>query len=66
MHVDLALWDTSGMDGSERTRSIAYPGSDVIMICFGIDSPDSLDNVQEKVPNLTYFTYSNTTKKYRS
>ncbi|CAN9361722.1 unnamed protein product [Alternaria alternata] len=27
---------------------LSYPDSHVILICFAIDSPDSLDNVQEK------------------
>ena len=29
-------------------RPLSYPDSHVILICFAIDSPDSLDNVQEK------------------
>lgn len=28
---------------------LSYPDSHVILICFAVDSPDSLDNVQEKV-----------------
>lgn len=32
-----------------RLRPLSYPDSHVILICFAIDSPDSLDNVQEKV-----------------
>ncbi|WWC93519.1 GTP-binding protein rhoA [Kwoniella sp. B9012] len=31
-----------------RLRPLSYPDSHVILICFAIDSPDSLDNVQEK------------------
>ena len=48
-HVELALWDTAGVDGYERLRPLQYPDSHVILICFDIASPDSLDNVQEKV-----------------
>jgi hypothetical protein len=44
--VELALWDTSG--SYDRLRPLSYPNSHVILICFAIDSPDSLDNVQEK------------------
>lgn len=29
-------------------RPLSYPDSHVILICFAVDSPDSLDNVQEK------------------
>nr|XP_019044758.1 GTP-binding protein rhoA [Kwoniella bestiolae CBS 10118]OCF23688.1 GTP-binding protein rhoA [Kwoniella bestiolae CBS 10118] len=47
--VELALWDTAGQDASHsRLRPLSYPDSHVILICFAIDSPDSLDNVQEK------------------
>ncbi|KIL57187.1 hypothetical protein M378DRAFT_16417 [Amanita muscaria Koide BX008] len=46
-HVKLELWDTRGQDEYYRSRKIICPGSHVILICFPIDSPDSLDNVQE-------------------
>ncbi|KAK2611433.1 hypothetical protein N8I77_004772 [Diaporthe amygdali] len=47
-HVELALWDTSDYRIHERRRRRSYAESDVILICFAIDSPDSLDNVQQK------------------
>ena len=50
-HVELALWDTAGQEDYDRLRPLSYPDSHVILICFAIDSPDSLDNVQEKVYN---------------
>ena len=42
-----------------RLRPLSYPDSHVILICFAIDDPDSLANVQEKVlflneDDLTY------------
>lgn len=37
------------VDTHSRLRPLSYPDSHVILICFAIDSPDSLDNVQEKV-----------------
>jgi Ras family protein A len=46
--VELALWDTAGQEDYDRLRPLSYPDSHVIIICFAIDSPDSLDNVQEK------------------
>jgi small GTP-binding protein len=49
-HVELALWDTAGQEDYDRLRPLSYPDSHVILICFAIDSPDSLDNVQEKAP----------------
>jgi len=46
--VELALWDTAGQEDYDRLRPLSYPDSHVILICFSIDAPDSLDNVQEK------------------
>ena len=51
-HVELALWDTAGQEDYDRLRPLSYPDSHVILICFAVDSPDSLDNVQEKVRHL--------------
>ena len=61
-HVELALWDTAGQEDYDRLRPLSYPDSSVILICFSVDSPDSLDNVQEKwisevlhfCPNIPY------------
>jgi len=47
-HVELALWDTAGQEDYDRLRPLSYPDSHVILICFAVDSPDSLDNVREK------------------
>jgi len=47
-HVELALWDTAGQEDYDRLRPLSYPDSHVILICFSVDSPDSLENVQEK------------------
>ncbi|KIL57185.1 hypothetical protein M378DRAFT_36908, partial [Amanita muscaria Koide BX008] len=65
-HVELALWDTSGNESYDRLRPLSYPDSHVILICFAIDSPDSLDNVWEKwieevrhfCPNLPFLLVS--------
>jgi GTPase SAR1 family protein len=54
-HVELALWDTAGQEDYDRLRPLSYPDSHVILICFAVDSPDSLDNVQEKVRNGFFF-----------
>ena len=48
-HIELALWDTGGLEDYDRLRPLSYPDSHVILICFNIDNPDILDNVQEKV-----------------
>ncbi|KAJ7629906.1 Rho GTPase [Mycena rosella] len=46
-HVKLALWDTAGQEDYDRLRPLSYPDSHVILLCFAIDSPDSLDNARE-------------------
>ncbi|KAJ2818078.1 GTP-binding protein Rho1 [Coemansia furcata] len=46
--VELALWDTAGQEDYDRLRPLSYPDSHVILICFAIDSPDSLENIVEK------------------
>lgn len=46
--VQLALWDTAGQEDYERLRPLAYARAHVILIGFSVDSPDSLENVQDK------------------
>jgi len=61
--VELATWDTASQEEYERLRPLTYPGSHVILICYSIDCPDSLENVPDKVsiahsmrrPKLTQF-----------
>lgn len=43
--VELALWDTAGQEDYDRLRPLSYPDTDVILMCFSVDSPDSLGNV---------------------
>jgi GTPase SAR1 family protein len=77
-HLELALWRTFGEEEYEQLRALSYSNSDVILICFAIDSPDSLDNVVQKVrpPSATdncvadsdsgFRKYSNIVKGYQS
>ncbi|XP_030627124.1 rho-related GTP-binding protein RhoB-like isoform X1 [Chanos chanos] len=54
--VQLALWDTAGQEDYERLRPLSYPDTDVILMCFSVDSPDSLENILEKwVPEVKHF-----------
>ncbi len=52
--VELALWDTAGQEDYDRLRPLSYPDTDVILMCFAIDSPDSLENIPE-VKHIYYF-----------
>lgn len=54
--VELALWDTAGQEDYDRLRPLSYPDTDVILMCFAIDSPDSLENIPEKwTPEVKHF-----------
>ncbi|KAJ2395603.1 hypothetical protein GGF41_008730, partial [Coemansia sp. RSA 2531] len=46
--VELALWDTAGQEDFDRLRFLCYPDANIIIICFSVDSPDSLHNVYDK------------------
>ncbi|KAK9477108.1 small GTPase superfamily [Lipomyces japonicus] len=46
--VQLSLWDTAGQEEFDRLRSLSYSDTHTIMLCFSIDSRDSLENVQTK------------------
>lgn len=63
--VDLALWDTAGVhtckhtfclgqEDYDRLRPLSYPDSHIILICYSIDSPLSLENVENKVHPLSH------------
>lgn len=54
--VELALWDTAGQEDYDRLRPLSYPDTDVILMCFSVDSPDSLENIPEKwTPEVKLF-----------
>ena len=45
-----------GQEEFDRLRSLSYAETHVIMICFSVDNPVSLENVESKV--LRYHFYS--------
>lgn len=54
--IELALWDTAGQEDYDRLRPLSYPDTNVLLICFSVDSPDSLENVPYKwVPEVKHF-----------
>ena len=47
---------SGGQEDYDRLRPLSYPDTDVILMCFSIDSPDSLQNIPEKwVPEVEHF-----------
>lgn len=46
---EVAFWDTAGQEPYDSFRPLSYPDAHAVVIGYAIDSPDSLDNVQEKV-----------------
>ena len=46
--VQLALWWTSGKDEYDRFRALSYLNTDVVLISFAVDNPESFDNVESK------------------
>ena len=61
--VELALWDTAGQEDYDRLRPLSYPDTDVILMCFSIDSPDSLGELTTRAPFfllLPHFVYKHT------
>jgi Ras family protein A len=55
----LALWDTAGQEDYDRLRPLSYPDTDVILMCFAIDSPDSLENIPEVCIKEFFFFVKN-------
>ncbi|KAF7721030.1 GTP-binding protein Rho1 [Apophysomyces ossiformis] len=54
--VGLALWDTAGQEDFDRLRTLSYPDSDVVLIAFSVDSPESLENIPEKwLPEISKY-----------
>ncbi|KAL9979225.1 hypothetical protein ACROYT_G016856 [Oculina patagonica] len=56
--VELAFWDTRGQRNPDydRFRPLFYPDTDVILMCFSIDSPTSLENIPKKwFPEVSHF-----------
>ena len=46
----------AGQEDYDRLRPLSYPDTDVILMCFSIDSPDSLENIPEKwTPEVRHF-----------
>ncbi|TGZ64213.1 hypothetical protein CRM22_006494 [Opisthorchis felineus] len=46
--MEFTLWDSAGQENYDRLRTLSYPDTDVIILCFSIAYPDSFENVRDK------------------
>nr|KAG5705072.1 hypothetical protein BaRGS_018802 [Batillaria attramentaria] len=54
--VELVMYDTAGQEDYDRLRPFSYTDTDVIIVCFSLDNPDSLTNVLLNwVPEVRYY-----------
>ncbi|SCV02546.1 LAMI_0H00408g1_1 [Lachancea mirantina] len=44
----LNLWDTAGQEEYDRLRPLSYPQTDVFLLCFSVNEPNSFENVKDK------------------
>jgi len=47
--VRIAFWDTASQEECDRLRPLSYQECHAILIVFAVDSPESFENIQEKV-----------------
>ncbi|XP_035769485.1 cdc42 homolog [Neolamprologus brichardi] len=53
---NLGLWDTSGQEDYDRLRPLSYPQTDVFLVCFSVDSPESFQMVTNKwLPEIAHY-----------
>jgi GTPase SAR1 family protein len=57
--LQLELSDSKfvGQEEFDRLRSLSYAETHVIMICFSVDNPISLENVESKVITIVFLTF---------
>ncbi|TFK19786.1 hypothetical protein FA15DRAFT_674132 [Coprinopsis marcescibilis] len=53
--VEVTLWDTIGNEDYDRLRWLTYHSVSIFILCYGIDMPDSLEDVSKRwVPELVH------------
>lgn len=46
--IHLGLWDTAGQEDYDKLRPLSYHQTDVVLVCFSVDSQTSFTNVEQK------------------
>ncbi|KAI5181571.1 Ras-like protein gene family, member A [Nematocida sp. AWRm80] len=46
--IKLDIWDTAGQDDFDRIRTLSYLDTDLILVCFSLDSIESLKSIKDK------------------
>ncbi|KWU46718.1 hypothetical protein RHOSPDRAFT_4164, partial [Rhodotorula sp. JG-1b] len=46
--IELALWDTAGQEDFDRLRALSYADTNIVLLCYSVDQPTSLDNIETK------------------
>ncbi|XP_041377486.1 ras-like GTP-binding protein RHO [Gigantopelta aegis] len=46
--MEFAVWGTSGLETCHLLRRLFYHGANIIVVCYSIDNPRSLDNIPRK------------------
>ncbi|KAH3745575.1 Ras subfamily protein [Pelomyxa schiedti] len=50
------FWDTAGQEDYDRLRPLSYPSTDMFLVMFAVNSPDSIRDVEAKwVPEIRRF-----------
>ncbi|CAL5984503.1 Rac/Rho-like_protein [Hexamita inflata] len=47
-HIELVFWDTAGQQEYDRLRTLSYPHSDLVIICFALNDESSQLSVLAK------------------
>jgi small GTP-binding protein len=54
--LQLSLWDTAGQEDYDRLRPLSYPDTNIVLLCFAVDSAASLNNIRVRwSPEVNYF-----------
>ncbi|XP_043099990.1 rho-related GTP-binding protein RhoH [Puntigrus tetrazona] len=48
IQISLGLWDTAGHDTFRQIRPMSYQQADVVLLCYSVANPNSLNNLRQK------------------